>query len=271
MVVKLIREGARRGIWPCTAMLRAGLRHRIRQRIARGDLERHPQSPCYRMDYARPQSGEAIPRCFHYTWKSQDLPPFFAYCKASLEKHHPSPDWQHRVWTDEDIYGLVDSHYPQFAGKFRALPRMIMKVDTFRYMLLHAHGGIYSDLDVMCYKPIDDLLADCRLLLLCESDLPHINHFIAQHFMASVPGHALWADMVADILDHPEEKIRSYTDPLTTTGPQAVTRVWRAGEDRYAAKIPKLIYGNPPTEFYSSGLPIPDETYTLHTCRGTWR
>lgn len=268
---RFIHQAARAGIPPFPAVTRAMRRVRLRQRIAVGDYVPMPPQVCHFPDYERPALGEAIPRTFHHTWKDGDLPEFFRACKKTIERLHPAPLWEHRLWTDSDIELFVKEHFPHRVEAFDAMPHMIMKVDTFRYMLLSVHGGVYSDLDVVMYKPIDALLADCRLFLPAESDLVDCDHLVAQHFMASVPGHPFWEDLIEDILGRPLEEIRAWTNPLSTTGPTAVTRVWRASAPRYAAKIPHLVYANLPPEYHRNTLAIPEEAFALHACTGVWR
>lgn len=89
--------------------------------------------------------------------------------------------------------------------------------------------------------------------------------------MASVPGHVFWLDLLTAILDHPDDVIRAYQDPLTATGPRKVTGVWREGEERYAAKVLKSVYLTPPTEYLRSGWPLPEKTHAVHACSGSWR
>ena len=96
------------------------------------------------------------------------------------------------LWTDEEIFAFVQENFPQYWESFQLLPKQIMRVDMFRYMVLLAQGGVYSDLDFDMYKPIDDLIADHALLLPAESDNISRKNFLAQHFLASCPGHVLW-------------------------------------------------------------------------------
>ncbi len=248
MLKMLIHKAARQGIWPCTVMVRTARKRSIQRRIDNGAYDPAPREWVHFPDYERAIPGEAIPKVIHYTWKSRELTPFFRECKQTIESHHPQ--WQHKLWLDEDMLTLVDQSFPQYSERFRLLPKFIMRVDTFRYMLLHAHGGVYSDLDVIAYRPYDEMLADCRLMIPCETDLQDSDHFLAQHLMASVPGHVYWLDVIAEILDRSEDDIRRYDNPLIATGPKAVTRVWRRDPKRYGIKIPKSAVFCPPSEFY---------------------
>lgn len=259
------------GTWPFTVAMQWHNRKKISRRIESGAFDPSPTQFFYRLDYSRLSADEQIPKVFHYTWKNTNLPPFYRECMAKCEFIHPAPRWEHRLWTDCDMMSLVDDHFPTLAEKFRLLPKVIMQVDVFRYMLMYTHGGVYCDLDVVFYKPVDAMLSDCRLFLPSERDDSSVNHFIAQHFMASVPQHEFWMDLIIAILDHPRETILGYSDPITATGPVKVTKVWRTRALQYGAKIPRSVFFTPPTEYLNAGLAIPADTVSIHVCTGSWR
>ena len=47
------------------------------------------------------------------------------------------------------------------------ISQIIMKCDLSRYAVLYFYGGIYHDLDYICYQPFDSLIAN-RDILLCR-------------------------------------------------------------------------------------------------------
>ncbi|SCU89296.1 LAFA_0E17128g1_1 [Lachancea sp. 'fantastica'] len=51
----------------------------------------------------------------------------------------------------QNLYGAV----PQVIQAFDSLPLPILKADFFRYLILYARGGIYSDMDTYPLKPLD--------------------------------------------------------------------------------------------------------------------
>jgi hypothetical protein len=121
------------------------------------------------------------------------------------------------------------------------------------------------------FKPLDPLIDDCTLLLAAESDRIDDDNFIAQHFMASTPGEPLWERLIAAALDRPLDEIRAYDDPLTTTGPAFVTRVWRDDPGQCRAKVLMRVCMCPPSILGRPGFPVSSESYGLHDCTGTWR
>ena len=267
-----VRQLARR-VWPAGYQAVTGWHHRrwLRKEIASGRYVPVPATDVHFTDYERSCDDDRIPRVWHLTWKSSSLPTRFADVRNTIEKLHPAPPWIHKLWTDAAIAAFVENHFPEYQEAFAALPRQIMRVDVFRYMVLGIEGGVYSDLDFRMFRPVDAMISDCRLLLAAESDHAGSETFLAQHFLAGNAQHNFWSDLIEHCLGRPLDVIRSYTDPVMATGPGLVTRVWRAAPDRYRAKIPARVYFSPPSVLSESPLAISPLSFGLHDCAGTWR
>lgn len=243
----------------------------LRREEAAGNYVPAPSQIVHFDGYERPSGDAPIPHIWHVTWKTESLPPLFADVHRTIKSLHASPPWIHTIWTDAAIETFVETYFPQYRQAFAALPRQIMRVDVFRYMVLFIQGGVYCDLDFRLFRPIDDMIADCTLLLPAESDSRESLTFLAQHFLAGVPNHPFWADLVRLTLDHPLETIRGYGDPVMTTGPGFVTRVWKSNPERYRAKIPMRVYFSPPSVLAEFPAEISPLSIGLHDCSGTWR
>jgi hypothetical protein len=163
-----------------------------------------------------------IPKILHFTWKSQDLPrQMKAYYDAWRRLH---PDWDIRLWTDESMRAFVSEAYPDFLATYDAYPKMIQRADAFRYLVLGELGGVYADLDVEPYQPIDGLLGHGCFLGIepLEHIFPDRHHqgvpfLLTNAFMGSVPGHRLWREII--------ERMPGLVDQETfySTGPSMVT------------------------------------------------
>lgn len=56
---------------------------------------------------------------------------------------------------DDDADAFVLSHYgPHVHALYRAFPLGVMRADFWRYAILYQYGGIYSDIDTRCLKPV---------------------------------------------------------------------------------------------------------------------
>jgi inositol phosphorylceramide mannosyltransferase catalytic subunit len=246
-------------------------RRKIDRAIHSGGFVPETEQLVHFADYERSQAERRIPLIFHQTWRVLSVPRSCRHNRQLVLRLHPSPPWEHRFWVDADIPGFVRQFFPQYWEPFQLLPKVIMRIDMFRYMLLWTYGGVYADTDFCLFKPIDDLIADCTLLLPAESDDPSFRSFLGQHFLASCPQHVFWKDCIDACLDQPANTISAYDNPLIATGPILVTRVWRSNPDKYRAKIPMRVYLAPPTEYAYIGETVPKLAYGIHECRGTWR
>lgn len=64
----------------------------------------------------------------------------------------------HRIWTDTDISRLLRAHYPQLSRIYQNYRYPIQRADVGRYAILHHYGGVYTDMDSRCTRPITGLL-----------------------------------------------------------------------------------------------------------------
>ena len=110
----------------------------------------------------------SIPKIIHQTWKTEEIPPVMVNYVKSWNTLHPHYTYQ--LWTDKDIRLLIKNHYPWFLVYYDSYPHHIMRVDAFRFFVLHKYGGVYVDLDLEAYKCIDSLLEEQVVLFLERSD-----------------------------------------------------------------------------------------------------
>ena len=94
----------------------------------------------------------------HQIWwqGASQVPSHFETLRSTWALHHP--DWELKVWDQSSITALVEEQYDWFAPVFHALPSRIQQVDAARYIILHSEGGLYADLDIECFKPLDGRL-----------------------------------------------------------------------------------------------------------------
>ena len=178
---------------------------------------------CARSDYL--PRVQSIPKVFHQIWIGGDVPAEYDAYRESIRRHHP--DWEHRVWDDDEIRALIRKGYPWFLEAYDEIERPVMRADCGGYLILHALGGVYADMDMEFIKPIDAVLTD-RTLVLCEEPALHgqrmgvrvrgLTRLIAAALMASVPGHPFW-DHLMRVLP----RCRFARDPLDATGPFALS------------------------------------------------
>ena len=214
----------------------------------------------------------AIPRIIHQLWKDTQVPPRWRAAAASVCRYHKG--WEYRLWTDAAMEQHVQMRHPDFWRVFAGFNRHIMRVDTFRYILMQDFGGMYCDLDYEFVRPYDYAGADVVLSLEYDEAYGDDGNQIANYVFASVPGHPLWADMLASLAANPPFAA-SPSDVCTLTGPQLVTRTFYRDPSRYAgvrltAKpvfSPRRVHGRRERKHYvNSGI-----TYGFHYGWGSWR
>ena len=110
------------------------------------------------LSYAFPYDAEGkFPAYIWQTWKytpaSGEFSETFRPAEASWTGLHPA--FVHEVITDEIAGHLVKHFYatvPEVVEAYNSLPIPVMKADFFRYLILLARGGIYSDIDTTALK-----------------------------------------------------------------------------------------------------------------------
>ncbi|KAI1621378.1 nucleotide-diphospho-sugar transferase [Exophiala viscosa] len=114
------------------------------------------------------ESLQTIPKLFHQSWSSTDLPAKFEGWSATCRNQHS--DWEWVLWTDEDNEELVRRHFPWLLKTYQDLPGTIYRADLVRNLYMYMFGGVYADLDVECLRPVDQLFDTYNV-----STVPHLN------------------------------------------------------------------------------------------------
>ena len=151
-------------------------------------------------------SGWFPSKVLHQIWwqGEAEVPAHFHALRATWVAHHP--DWTIKLWDEASVTALIDSaEYEWFAPTFHALPSKIQKVDAARFVVLHAEGGVYADLDIEAFQPLDEVLdaeETAASFLFFEEPPTHWkahNTVISNGLMAAPPGHTLLLRMLKAI------------------------------------------------------------------------
>ncbi len=168
----------------------------------------------------------AIPRILHQTWKTYEVPEEWWDCVNSWKRHHP--DWEYRLWTDDESEAFVARHYPDFLETFQNYPYNIQRADAIRYLVLHQLGGVYADLDYECLQPLDPLLPGHSAIIGLEPEAhaasSKVDHRLCNALMASEPGHPFMAAVIRHLQNATLGTVADY-DILATTGPLMLCEV----------------------------------------------
>lgn len=76
-----------------------------------------------------------VPHILHQSWINNSVPHRFdAWRKSWVDNH---PDWEFRLWTDQDNDALVQEHFPWFLSRYETYEEPVMRADSVRYMYMY--------------------------------------------------------------------------------------------------------------------------------------
>ncbi|KAF2714444.1 glycosyltransferase family 32 protein [Pleomassaria siparia CBS 279.74] len=171
------------------------------------------------LEYQFPYDVDAkFPAYIWQTWKYQpsqgEFSEQFRETEASWTIHHPS--FVHEVITDNVAVHLIRHLYasvPEVLEAYQALPLPVLKADFFRYLILLARGGIYSDIDTKALKSAADWIPHdvpsntygMVVGIEADPDRPDWADWYSRRIqfcqwtIQSKPGHPVLVDVVANI------------------------------------------------------------------------
>ncbi len=200
-----------------------------------------------------------IPKILHQTWKTYEVPEEWWDCVNSWKRHHP--DWEYRLWTDEESEAFVARHYPEFLCTFQNYPYGIQRADAIRYLVLHHHGGVYADIDYECLQPLDPLLVGHTAVIGLEPDehaaISKVDHMLCNALMASEPGHPFMASVIRHLKAATPGTVADF-DILATTGPLMLNKVHASYEGTDLSLLPSKVL-----------CPLSSDRKTLAAYRGS--
>lgn len=134
--------------------------------VAQKPLLETPKTLREQLQYQFPYDREGkFPAYIWQTWKatpaSGDFSEKFRGAEASWTEKHPG--FVHEVVTDKAAVLLMRHLYasvPEVVEAYNALPIPVLKADFFRYLILLARGGIYTDIDTTALKSTTEWIPD---------------------------------------------------------------------------------------------------------------
>ncbi|KAK7915133.1 Initiation-specific alpha-1-6-mannosyltransferase [Apiospora marii] len=109
-----------------------------------------------KLAYQYPYDVETkFPAYIWQTWRYTPADEEFAFREQEASWSQQHPGFVHEVITDQVAVHLLRVLYaavPEVLEAYHALPQPVLKADFFRYLILLARGGIYSDIDTFALK-----------------------------------------------------------------------------------------------------------------------
>lgn len=113
-----------------------------------------------KLSYAYPYDIERkFPAYIWQTWKYTPADGEFQFRDQEASWTILHPGFVHEVITDSVAITLLRMLYaavPEVLEAYEALPLPVLKADLFRYLILFARGGIYSDIDTLALRSADE-------------------------------------------------------------------------------------------------------------------
>ena len=230
-----------------------------------------------KLQYQFPYDLEGkFPAYIWQTWKytpaSGEFSDTFRAAEASWTEKHPG--FVHEVVTDEAAVYLLRHLYasvPEVVEAYKSLPVPVLKADFFRYLILLARGGIYSDIDTTALQSATDWLpkevprSTVGLIVGIEADpdRPDWQKWFSRRIqfcqwtIQAKPGHPVLRDVVASIT---QETLRMKKKGILKANKMDKTVVEFTGPAVFTDAI--FSYINSPDYFKMDGKNITWEAFT---------
>jgi mannosyltransferase OCH1-like enzyme len=138
-----------------------------------------------------------IPKIIWQTYESdyKDLGPKTLEC--SLSWQNQNKDWEYKYVSAQDRETFVlDNFGNEWLKIYKSYKVNVLRATLWRYMCLYVYGGFYSDIDMVCKKPIDEWL-DLNLDFAVSKEPG--NPGLTQMIFASAPQSIFLKNMLNDI------------------------------------------------------------------------
>lgn len=209
------------------------------------------------------ENKQSIPKIIHQTapadkskWHKE-----WAQCQESWKRQFP--DFEYKMWTDEDNLKLIETDYPWFLDTYKKYSKNIMRFDIIRYFILDKYGGIYADMDYMCIKNFYDKLNPGKVSI---SESPYtFNEYLQNALMCSPKGHSFWMKVITKSKAR-MDKNDNTEHVLYISGPQLVSHTYE--ENKNDVDVLPIKEYNPDKN--SKEFNEHDKIYTKHFGTATW-
>lgn len=156
-------------------------------------------------------TNQKIPRVIYQTFETYDVPNgMYNSINSWLNKN---TDYEHHFFDAKARLEFIEKHFSKdvLDAYIRLLPGAF-KADLWRCCVLYEKGGVYVDADMICLKPLSELIDVDDDFLIARDD-PMSKRFLANGFIASIPKHPFLKKQIDNIVDNVKNlKERYYLD-----------------------------------------------------------
>jgi mannosyltransferase OCH1-like enzyme len=97
------------------------------------------------------------------------LPKNITDCAKTWKENNPL--FQYNYLNDEDMDFFILKYFGKdWLDLLNNCPIKIMKVDTWKYMVMYVYGGVYADIDYICKSPIESWSKENQNLIIFQDN-----------------------------------------------------------------------------------------------------
>lgn len=215
-----------------------------------------------------------IPKIIHQTAPSDKSkwPEIWYRCQESWRTHFP--DYEYRMWTDEDLDNFMKDKYPEYWPMYQKYPRKIQRIDAARYFILHEYGGIYADMDFECLRPFMHRVDETKVGVAESQHIEDNGEEFQNALMISPEKHPFWLEVFKDLKEHANDPADG-GGPIWTTGPQVIVRTYKKNSHLMqplprANFAPKTVPHSSGKETFTDEQRADPEIFTVHHGTYSW-
>lgn len=140
----------------------------------------------------RPTTKQKIPRVIFQTHETNILPQrMLDSCRSWLDKN---PEYDYIFFDKNDRLKFITRYFDKkILNIYNSLSHGAIKADLFRSCYIYKYGGVYSDVDQLCLKPLSGIIdpEDDLVTGLCKKRTsPH------QSLLISAPGNPIFLHLI---------------------------------------------------------------------------
>lgn len=161
-----------------------------------------------------------IPRNIFQTWETKDISDGFKSLTQTWREKNVN--YAYFLYDNNERISFIKKHFEEKV--YNAYNRIIpgaFRADLWRYCILYIYGGVYIDIDTICYGNIDNFL-DEHIEFMTPIDLnnsPYLGTYnLSNGFIASVAKHPILLNCIERVVYNVENNIVPFSN-LDFSGP----------------------------------------------------
>lgn len=142
---------------------------------------------------------QKIPKIIWQTMKTSQVPKIlYDYASTWIKLN---PEYEYRLHDDNDVIDFIKSDFPEFLEAYNKIKYGASKADLWRYLVIYKYGGVYTDMDCRCIKPLRKWI---NPEVMYATQLG-INKDLCQWLIISVPGNPIFLRAAQKALQNIEQ------------------------------------------------------------------